>query len=105
MASSVIKYLNVGGLVAVGFDINSSYLLAISHSGRGVFCTKTWVRVARDDQLAYPVGGFGVGIGPIDGVRIPVVELDSDTERQVLKSEIGIELRCEGSGIEVRQIA
>jgi hypothetical protein len=101
MASSIVRYLHVGGLVAVGFDASGSYLLTITHSGRGVFCTKTWDRIARDYRLAYPAGGFGIGIGPIEGESIPVIELDSSSERRIVNPKNGIELRCQSSGIEV----
>ena len=46
-------YLHVGGLVAAGFDPSGAYLLTITHSGRGVFATQTWSRVARNTELAY----------------------------------------------------
>ena len=49
-----MQYLHVGGLVAMGFDASGNYLLTISHAGRGVFSTRTWERVARDPELAYP---------------------------------------------------
>jgi hypothetical protein len=95
------RYLHVGGLIAVGFDSSESYLLAISHSGRGVFSTSTWERVARDDRLAYPENGHGTGIGPIDGAKIPVVEMYWQTCGQCrVESQSGkIELLCESSGI------
>lgn len=80
------KYSFVGGLVAAGFDSSGEYLLTISHSGRGVFDTKTWEQLARDSRLAYPKSGVGIGIGPIDGERIQVTELDSKAEYLVLKS-------------------
>lgn len=65
------RYLHIGGVVAVGFDPTSDYLLVITHSGRGVFYTRTWERVARKIHLAYPTGGLGIGIGPIDGQLSP----------------------------------
>ncbi|MEX0726212.1 MAG: hypothetical protein WD065_08085 [Planctomycetaceae bacterium] len=70
--SSMTKHLFIGGLVAAGFDASGAYLLTVSHSGRGVFETTTWERVARDIHLAYPENGRAIGIGPIDGVSIPV---------------------------------
>ena len=73
------KNLFIGGLVAAGFDPSGDYLLTVSHSGRGVFSTKTWERVARDVALAYPTGGLAIGIGPIDGLSIPITEIDYDT--------------------------
>lgn len=94
-------YLFVGGLVAVGFDASEQYLLAVSHSGRGVFRTADWVRVARDSTLAYPENGIAVGIGPIRGMTIPVTELDSDHD-VFLKSPSGlITLHCASDGIAV----
>ena len=72
-------YLHVGGLVAAGFDASGMYLLAISHNGRGVFDTRTWQRVARDDSKAYPLAGVGLGIGPIEGQRVTVSSVDFET--------------------------
>ena len=73
------KHLFIGGLFAAGFDSTGSYLLVVSHSGRGVFSTTSWERIARDSSLAYPEKGFVVGIGPLAGVSIPVTELDFGT--------------------------
>lgn len=73
------KHLFIGGLVAAGFDPTGAYLLVVSHSGRGVFVSGSWERIARDSSLAYPEDGRAVGIGPIDGVSIPVKEKDYDT--------------------------
>ena len=75
-----VKYLHVGGVTAMGFDPTGEYLLVISHSGRGVFSTKTWERIARDTELAYPEHGRGVGIGPIDGTSVEITEQNYDTE-------------------------
>lgn len=69
----------VGGLVAAGFDPTGSYLLTVTHSGRGVFSTTTWERVARDSALAYPDEGIAIGIGPIEGAKISVKEKDFDS--------------------------
>ena len=71
-----ITLLHVGGLVAVGFDPTARYLLTVSHSGRGVFDTVSWNRVARDVSIAYPENGVVEGIGPIAGQRIKVREID-----------------------------
>jgi hypothetical protein len=68
------KHLFVGGLVAAGFDASGKFLLTVSHAGRGVFSVGTWERVARDTELAYPDGGYAVGIGPIEGKKIKVKE-------------------------------
>ena len=85
-----VRYLHVGGVLAMGFDPQAEYLLVISHSGRGVFSTCSWERVARDVELAYPVEGCGIGIGPIEGIRIPVTEMDFRTEKVSLSG-------CNGS--------
>ncbi len=95
-------YLHVGGLVAVGFDPTGAYLLTITHSGRGVFSTRTWERLARDTELAYPEAGVGVGIGPIAGQAIPITEMDFNVGAMRVVSPDGrIILECESSGIAV----
>ena len=95
-------FLHIGGLVAAGFDPTGAYLLAISHSGRGVFSTKTWNRVARDVELSYPVSGIGVGIGPIKDQQIAISEMPFEIGRFNLVSADGrITLLCESDGISV----
>ena len=81
MSAETPQCLFIGGLVAAGFDPSGKYLLTVSHSGRGVFSTETWERVARDGQLAYPVAGIALGIGPIDGISIPITEKDYASEQ------------------------
>lgn len=73
----------------MGFASNGEYLLVISHSGRGLFSTRTWKRVARDSTEAYPTNGCGIGIGPIDGIQTPVAEMDFKTEKLSLRSPDG----------------
>lgn len=80
------KVFAIGGLVAVGVDRSGDYLLTISHSGRGVFSTKTWEKIARDTELAYPENGIGVGIGPVKDEKIPVKEINYDTEILQMRS-------------------
>jgi hypothetical protein len=95
-------YLHIGGLIAAGFDPSGSYLLTVTHSGRGVFSTRTWERVARDYDLAYPENGKSIGIGPIDGQTIHVTEMNFETELFAVTSPDGrIRLHCESSGIAV----
>jgi hypothetical protein len=69
-----IRHLHIGGLVAMGLDDRGEYLLAVSHSGSGVYSTKSWERVARETALNYPVNGISIGVGPMHGERIQVVE-------------------------------
>jgi hypothetical protein len=96
------RYLHIGGVVAVGFDPSGDYMLVITHSGRGVFSTRTWERVARSIALAYPVAGVGIGIGPIDGQAIPITEMNYDTgEMRVAGPDARFVLECESSGIAV----
>ena len=94
-------YLFVGGLVALGFDRTGSYLLTVSHSGRGVFRMPTWERVARDYELSYPENGVSVGIGPIEGELVPVAELDSNRPLEICSPDGRFVLVCESSAIEV----
>jgi hypothetical protein len=97
------RYLHIGGVVAVGFEPACEYLLVITHSGRGVFSTRTWERVARSYELAYPMGGLGEGIGPLTGQSVPVAEMDYETGHMwVVSPDERIVLECESSGIGVR---
>jgi len=77
----------------MGFDKTGRYLLTISHKGSGVFDSANWKRVARDDAKAYPVKGIAIGIGPIDGQRIAVTEIDYDTGV--------LELQCPTGGFDL----
>jgi len=84
----------------MGFDATGRFLLTVSHSGRGVFEVGTWERVARDTKLAYPDAGKAIGIGPIAGETIKVLELDDTQERIRMRSPDGrFELRGESDGI------
>ncbi|HEY4416286.1 MAG TPA: hypothetical protein VGO57_11390 [Verrucomicrobiae bacterium] len=83
------KHLFVGGLVAMGFDATGKYLLTVTHSGRGVFATDTWIRVARDNALAYPTDGKAVGIGPLEGLAILVQERNEQQEHLEMQSPDG----------------
>jgi len=83
------RYLLVGGLVAMGFDSSGNYLLTISHSGRGVFATDTWVRVSRDDKPQYPEDGKAIGIGPIVGEVIKVEQRDETRDKIEMMSPDG----------------
>ena len=84
-----VAILNIGGLVAVGFDATGQFMLTISHSGRGVYDTVTWQRVARDGSLAYPSDGVAIGIGPIDVERIPITEINYDSGTLQLRGPKG----------------
>jgi hypothetical protein len=96
-------YILVGGLVAMGFDASGKYLLTVSHSGRGVFSTGSWERVARDSTVLYPSNASIQGIGPLAGANVDVLERDERTEQIVLRSLDGrFELFGESDGITVR---
>jgi hypothetical protein len=99
------RHLHIGGVVAVGLDATGEYMLVITHSGRGVFSTRTWERVARNSVLAYPTNGMGVGIGPIEGEAIPVEEIDyAIGEMCLLGPDNRFILECESSGIVVKPV-
>lgn len=83
------RYLHIGGLIAIGFDPTGQFMLTISHSGGGVYHVGEFKRVARDLALAYPNAGHGIGIGPIDGLCIPVTEMDYSTRRLSVKTPDG----------------
>lgn len=87
---TIVKYLHVGGVIAMGFDPSGEYLLVISHSGRGVFSTRTWERIARDTELAYPEHGRGRGIGPIAVMSIDITEKNYDTDELHVTTPDGI---------------
>ena len=97
-----MRYLHVGGLVAMGFDPSGKYLLTFSHTGRGVFSTRTWEQVARDTGAAYPEGGYGVGIGPIAGVAVAVTEINYDTgELKLTSPDASVSVEYESGTITV----
>jgi hypothetical protein len=97
-------HLFIGGLVAMGFDATGRFLLTVSHSGRGVFAVGTWERVARDPELAYPDGGKAVGIGPIHGQVIEVMERDERREQIAMESPGGrFHLLGEPDGITITE--
>jgi hypothetical protein len=96
------KHLLVGGLVAMGFDATGKYLLTVSHSGRGVFSTDTWERVAREPEVLYPVEGRSIGIGPISGQSISMVERAEKRERIEIQSPDGsLQLIGESDGVTI----
>ena len=49
----------------------------------------SWQRVARDTELAYPEDGHAVGIGPMEGMAVPVAELNFDTGQLLFASPDG----------------
>ncbi|MDI9833496.1 hypothetical protein QMY38_20070 [Streptomyces sp. KAU_LT] len=76
----------VGGLVGIGFathpDSGHDLVLAVSHSGHGLFDAVTGERIARDDdpdpEDALPDEASGLscsGLGPIAGSRVRVAGL------------------------------
>ena len=71
-----MTYINVGGVVAIGFDSECRYMLVVSHSGRGVFEIGSWTKIARDGNCVYPDGNKILGIGPLDKCVIGINEID-----------------------------
>ena len=86
----------------MGFDASGKYLLTVSHSGRGVFSSGSWQRVARDSAVAYPEEGKAVGIGPIAGEVIVVESRDQTKETIKMSSPDGrYQLVGESDGVTV----
>jgi len=80
-------------------------LLAISHDGRGLFSTENWEIVARDRSPAYPIDGFGVGIGPIEGESVSIKEVDHDSELLRIRTpDDKWELSYFEGAIEIREV-
>ena len=77
------KNIFVGGLVAIGFDESGEHMLTVSHSGRGVYSTRTWDRLARDNEVVYPEEGMVHGIGPVESKIISVAEEYEGSELKV----------------------
>lgn len=101
-----VSYLDIGGVVALGFDPTGRHLLVVSHSGHGVFDTTSWQRVASDLTLAYPDEGVAEGIGPLAGQRIPITELDYSTGTLHVRSPHGdYELSYESGTVTIQPIA
>ncbi len=102
-------HIHIGGLTALGFDASEHYLLVISHSGRGVFASPTWARVARDpDNLDWNEAHFAAnlapGIGPLSDQLIEVHHFDFDEGHMSIWSKSNrFELDCESSGITIYQ--
>jgi hypothetical protein len=89
-AEDMKTQIAIGGMIAGGFDSTGRYLIMVSHSGRGVFDTETWQRVARDPQSIYPEKGAIGGIGPLAGMRIPIHEINYDTATLAFTSPDGL---------------
>ena len=85
--------------MAIGCDPTGRFLLTVSHSGRGVFSTETWERVARSYEVTYPVSGACAGIGPIAGMSIPVLESYDGSVMRLRVREFDV--TAESSGIVV----
>jgi len=70
--------LRIGGLIALGVDSSERFLLAVSHSGRGLFDLETGSVVARDEEDWAGTGWYShtastcLGIGPIEDEMISV---------------------------------
>jgi hypothetical protein len=95
-----VRHLLVGGLVAMGLDDSHEYLLTVSHSGRALFSTRTWDRIARDYTVVYPSGGRCTGIGPLAGRSIVVLERDEVTDAIRIRSDV-FDLLGESDGVTV----
>ena len=99
------SHILIGGFVAMGFDPSGSWLLTVSHSGRGVFSAGSWQRVARDPTVLYPKDGAIQGIGPLAGTQVEVVSRNERHEQVTLQSPNGkFHLVGESDGITVHAL-
>ena len=73
----------------MGFGASGKFLLTVSHSGRGVFSTGSWERVARDNLPFYPAKGMVLGIGPLSDELVEVMERDENRDRIEMVSPDG----------------
>ena len=88
----------------MGFDPTGRFLLTVSHSGSGLFAVGTWERVARDTGVAYPDAGKAVGIGPIHGQVVQVLERHERQEQIEMHSPDGrFYLLGESDGITITE--
>lgn len=87
----LVASVAIGGFEALGFSIDSEYLLVVSSSGRGVFKSESGEQLARDSSDATkvwynleslmvdgigPVAGQSIGVAGIHGGGLPLVTLD-----------------------------
>jgi hypothetical protein len=72
-----VAFVAVGGLTEVGFA--GSFLLVVSHQGRGVVDLASGERVARDRHETGAwfdaARGTALGIGPLEGIAVEVTGL------------------------------
>ena len=77
-----VVHAGIGGLTDVGFFADGRYLLVVGFQGRGVYDLEDGERIARDrlDDWSYcdDANSTAAGIGPLEGVRIPLAGLMSD---------------------------
>lgn len=71
-----LKHLHLDGLLAAGVDPTSTYLIAVTPSGRSLYHIIGWERVASDATPVNPEDGCVPGIGPLAGIAIPVAPID-----------------------------
>lgn len=79
------KYnLNVGGVIAMGIDQSSRYLITVSHSGRGIFELCNGKKLHRDSNITYPVNNKIEGIGLCENKIFEVVEKDYKSDKPIV---------------------
>lgn len=67
----------IGGLRSAGFAPGTELLLVVSWQGSGVFDGATLAKVGRDRREPRHDGDLAIGIGPIEGVRVPVMGIET----------------------------
>jgi hypothetical protein len=81
------KKLIVGGATSVGIDPSSTYLVVVSHSGRGLFKLADGSRVARESEVfgRWYFGAQCEGFGPLHGIEIPIFGFGHKTPAVILQ--------------------
>lgn len=84
----------MGGTTDIGFCSDSRYLLVASMQGRGVFEIESCERVARDSDWpgTWHHNSTIEGIGPLEGMEVPVRGFENPTSKRVLEQLGGFDL-------------
>lgn len=82
--SKFVKY--AGGVTNVGFPDDSKFFMVVSHSGRGLYCLENGERVFRDydESCSWHHDTEADGIGPLQGIKVPIYGIHADLPEQVL---------------------
>lgn len=105
LRSRMPTVIKVGGLLAVGFDAAEELLLVVTHNGRAVYRVSDGSRVARSAATGDPWDGEAeedgaAGIGPLQGVRVPV-KIFGGGELRFVSPSGRYAVRCTAQEVEI----